>query len=69
MSNFKLKIFKSKLFLKFLNNFFSLKWFIPFTFSIENKGSFSDLNSITTENIWNKFEWINPNEESKFIHK
>ena len=43
--------------------YYSYRWFIPFTHSIEKIGSVnSDTMSLTTENTWEKVIWFMPNE-------
>ena len=45
--------------------FFSYKWYIPFTHTIETVGSINnDTFEVTPDNLWKNVKWIFANETS-----
>ena len=46
----------------------SYKWFVPFTHSVEKLGTPSgDASNITTENLYNRVQWLKQSEDSRVI--
>ena len=59
--------FKTIIWRKKIDNFFflSVKWYIPFTYSVETLGSINSFtNQVNTSNLFNRISWI-----EKSIHK